>query len=158
MANTHMEDDIPCIECEEATSTGVCNRCQDPLCDSCFEKLHRKGNRKQHKLVDTVQQTSLSTLSSFPKDAVVLKDTIGKGGEAVVREGELFGTEVAVRIPSFAKGQNCYTEEQMESIKAEIETMNNVRHEGIARFLGYEVSALKQNINNFIKKFHQNLF
>merc|ERR1711937_298447 len=37
-----------CVECEKEIATKFCNGCQEPFCDSCFSKIHKKGKRKKH--------------------------------------------------------------------------------------------------------------
>ena len=37
-----------CEECEEKKRTCLCNMCDESFCDTCFEQLHKKGNRKLH--------------------------------------------------------------------------------------------------------------
>lgn len=38
---------VRCIECKEQASTR-CAECDDNYCDNCFERIHRKGNKRLH--------------------------------------------------------------------------------------------------------------
>ena len=37
-----------CSECNTKKATRVCDQCGDPYCDSCFDRLHATGKRKDH--------------------------------------------------------------------------------------------------------------
>ena len=37
-----------CEECELAEATLQCKECEENFCDICFERIHRKGSRKDH--------------------------------------------------------------------------------------------------------------
>jgi hypothetical protein len=37
-----------CIECESKVATKRCHQCKDRYCDSCYNTIHRKGNRRGH--------------------------------------------------------------------------------------------------------------
>ncbi|TPX37682.1 hypothetical protein SmJEL517_g00551 [Synchytrium microbalum] len=40
-----------CVECEDQPANGVCDVCKDAYCEVCYQGQHRKGARRQHKLV-----------------------------------------------------------------------------------------------------------
>jgi len=37
-----------CTQCEVQVATKRCRQCRDKFCDSCYEFIHQKGNRKKH--------------------------------------------------------------------------------------------------------------
>ena len=37
-----------CVECETHTATKRCTQCKDRYCDSCYDKVHKKGYRRGH--------------------------------------------------------------------------------------------------------------
>ena len=40
-----------CVECRDQPISGYCEQCQDDYCDVCFQALHRRGKRKDHKFL-----------------------------------------------------------------------------------------------------------
>ena len=46
---------MSCEECEEALAELCCADCEQDLCKSCSFKIHRKGSRSNHCLVDINQ-------------------------------------------------------------------------------------------------------
>jgi hypothetical protein len=58
---------IFCIECEKKISTRRCLDCKDRYCDKCYDKVHKKGFRKQH---SWLPMASLSSLSATQRLAV----------------------------------------------------------------------------------------
>lgn len=37
-----------CVECETQIAVKRCRQCKDRYCQSCYDKVHAKGNRRNH--------------------------------------------------------------------------------------------------------------
>ena len=37
-----------CVECESKVARRRCKECRDNFCETCFDKMHKKGRRKEH--------------------------------------------------------------------------------------------------------------
>ena len=46
-----------CVECENKVARRRCRECRDNFCEACFEKMHKKGKRKDHNWVGIVTTT-----------------------------------------------------------------------------------------------------
>lgn len=65
-----------CIECEKKVSTRRCLDCNDRYCDRCYDKIHKRGRKKEHSWLPT---SSLIDLSASQRLAVENKS---RGGES----------------------------------------------------------------------------
>lgn len=71
-----------CIECESKVASKRCHQCKDRYCDSCFNTIHRKGNRRGHTF-DTIDNV-MGVKDLEQKKAVSGKDAAAGGIEAAL--------------------------------------------------------------------------
>eukprot|EP00929_Paragymnodinium_shiwhaense_P021459 TRINITY_DN13997_c0_g1_i1.p1 TRINITY_DN13997_c0_g1~~TRINITY_DN13997_c0_g1_i1.p1 ORF type:complete len:370 (+),score=95.94 TRINITY_DN13997_c0_g1_i1:121-1230(+) len=71
-----------CVECD-GTATSYCADCEDSFCETCFGKLHAKGNRRQHAKLDVSMfgYRLAGSVGATSTAAVARKDTFGKASE-----------------------------------------------------------------------------
>ena len=50
LRSTAASDEAFCVECEDQPSSIFCQQCADDYCDVCFQAMHRKGKRKDHRV------------------------------------------------------------------------------------------------------------
>ena len=65
---------IYCVECKDVMANVLCNDCKDYFCSLCFQWLHKKGKRKEHK-TENLQSSIVKNIIavSQQRDEIILE-------------------------------------------------------------------------------------
>ena len=63
---------IECAECEKQDATKWCVVCDDPFCNTCWEDLHRRGNRARHPFCPIKSEDGSIDMSAVGPDGKLL--------------------------------------------------------------------------------------